>query len=135
MLGQPPRAGKGWAALKRALQVTPAATAAYGATSTAPSAEPQLGPGRPAGAATLDTFYGRLRQHGGRACRPRLLPADQTSEARRSRLATCFGLRHAPGGVGSMDTVSTQNRLWKQLLWLHRGGLSWEAARGPASQE
>lgn len=67
MLGQPPRADKKLAALKRAMQVTPTATAAYGAASTAPSAEPQQGPGRQAGAATLDTFYGRLRQHGGRA--------------------------------------------------------------------
>jgi hypothetical protein len=135
MLGQLPVPGKGWAALKRAMQVAPAATAAYGATSTAPSAEPQQGPGRPAGAATLDSFYGRLRQHGGRACRPRLLPADQTSEARRSRLATAFGLRPALGGFGSMDTVSTQTACGSNSSGRIVEAFSREGSERTASQE
>jgi hypothetical protein len=68
---------------------------------------------RPAGAATLDTFYVRLRKEGGGAGR-RLLPTDQETRSRGGRgWLPEFGLRHVAGGVGSIGHRIPPRRLWK----------------------
>jgi hypothetical protein len=55
-------------------------------------------------------------------CPARLFPADRKSEPRRWRLATAFGLRHVPGGVGSIGHCIHPELTVEAFLWLHHGG-------------
>ena len=98
--------------------ISPTPSPRIGATSTRSicRATP-MSRSQPAGAATLDAFYVRLRKEGGGAGR-RLLPTDQETRSRGGRgWLPEFGLRHVAGGVGSIGHRIPPRRLWKQVLW------------------